>query len=52
MDIKIQSVFRKSNKIYIKVRKVSKVFEILDIQKIINSNNKELEPLIDILKSK
>lgn len=49
---KIQSLFRKGNKIYVKGRKVSGLLERLDIQKIMNSTNKELEPLIEILKSK
>ena len=49
---KIQSLFKKGNKIYIKGRKVSGLLERLDIQKIMNSVNKELEPLINILKSR
>lgn len=48
---KIQSLFKKGNKIYIKGRKVSGLLERLDIQKITESTKKELEPLIDILKS-
>lgn len=49
---KIKTLFKKGNKIYIKGRKVSGLLERLDINKILEKANAELEPLISILKSK
>lgn len=49
---KIQKIFKKGNKIYIKGKKVSGLLERLDISKILEKANSELEPLISVLKSK
>lgn len=49
---KIQNIFKKGNRIYIKGKKVSGLLERLDISKILDKANSELEPLVSILKSK
>lgn len=49
---KIQKIFKKGNKIYIKGKKVSGLLERLDLSKILEKANSELEPLISVLKSK
>ena len=49
---KIQNIFKKGNRIYIKGKRVSGLLERLDISKILDKVNSELEPLISILKSK
>jgi hypothetical protein len=49
---KIKNIFKKGNKIYIKGRRVSGLLERLDVSKILENANSELEPLISVLKSK
>ena len=48
---KINSLFRKNNKTYIKGKKVEGLLQRLNIEKIINSVSNELEPLIDELQN-
>ncbi len=46
---KLNNLFKKKNKLYIKGKSVAGLLERLDISKIMDAVNDELEPLIDVL---